>query len=42
MTVASKDMEPEVTCVNDNMRADGLGELKGGFMFKTWCNLSRK
>ncbi|KAI8927831.1 hypothetical protein BC831DRAFT_451228 [Entophlyctis helioformis] len=38
ISLANKDMEPEVECTNPSSgRADGFGELKGGFVVK--CSL---
>ncbi|RIA98694.1 hypothetical protein C1645_749004 [Glomus cerebriforme] len=38
ISLANKDMEPELTCVNpESNKADGYGELKGGFVIK--CSL---
>eukprot|EP00842_Homolaphlyctis_polyrhiza_P006243 jgi/Hompol1/661/HPOL_004256-RA len=38
MSLANKDMEPEIECINPaSGKADGFGELKGGFLIK--CSL---
>ncbi|KAH6574692.1 hypothetical protein BASA62_002345 [Batrachochytrium salamandrivorans] len=38
VSLANKDMEPEIECTNPSTgKADGYGELKGGFMVK--CSL---
>ncbi|ORY48124.1 hypothetical protein BCR33DRAFT_753297 [Rhizoclosmatium globosum] len=40
--LANKDMDPELDCVNpSNGKADGFGEVKGGFMFKCSLGLCR-
>ncbi|KAJ3237812.1 exosome non-catalytic core subunit rrp40 [Chytriomyces hyalinus] len=42
VSLANKDMEPELDCINPtNGKADGFGEVKGGFMFKCSLGLSR-
>ncbi|KAJ3328853.1 exosome non-catalytic core subunit rrp40 [Blyttiomyces sp. JEL0837] len=42
VSLANKDMEPEIECVNpSNGKADGFGEMKGGFMFKCSLGLAR-
>ncbi|KAJ3353919.1 spermidine resistance protein [Entophlyctis luteolus] len=43
VSLANKDMEPEVECINPTTnKADGYGEIKGGFMFKCSLGLSRR
>ncbi|RUP44492.1 LOW QUALITY PROTEIN: hypothetical protein BC936DRAFT_149384 [Jimgerdemannia flammicorona] len=43
LSLANKDMEPELECVNPATgKADGFGELKGGFVFKCSLGLSRR
>ncbi|KAI9352846.1 hypothetical protein BDR26DRAFT_832350 [Obelidium mucronatum] len=38
VSLANKDMDPELDCINPSTgKADGFGEVKGGFMFK--CSL---
>lgn len=38
VTVASKDMDPEIECYNNQtLKSEGLGELKGGFLIH--CSL---
>ncbi|KAL7748715.1 exosome non-catalytic core subunit rrp40 [Sorochytrium milnesiophthora] len=42
VSMASKDMDPELECVNASTgKADGYGELKGGNVFKTSLGLAR-
>ncbi|KAJ3295030.1 exosome non-catalytic core subunit rrp40 [Borealophlyctis nickersoniae] len=42
VTVANKDMEPELDCINPSTgKGDGYGELKGGFMIKVSLGLAR-
>ncbi|KAJ3216313.1 exosome non-catalytic core subunit rrp40 [Dinochytrium kinnereticum] len=42
VSLSNKDMEPEIECFNpSNGKADGFGELKGGFMFKGSLSLCR-
>ncbi|XP_065176006.1 exosome complex component RRP40-like [Sycon ciliatum] len=42
LIVASKDMEPEMTCVSVAGKANGMGVLEGGLMFQCSLGLSRK
>ncbi|SAM03289.1 hypothetical protein [Absidia glauca] len=43
VSMANPDMEPELECVNPTTsRADGFGELKGGFVFKCSLGLCRR
>ena len=42
LTVASKDMEPEMTCVTVGGKANGMGVLEGGLMFQCSLGLCRK
>ncbi|CAO3584382.1 unnamed protein product [Absidia cylindrospora] len=43
VSLANPDMEPEFKCVNPTTsRADGFGELKGGFVFKCSLGLCRR
>ncbi|KAL0882851.1 hypothetical protein ABMA27_016382 [Loxostege sticticalis] len=42
MLVASKDMEPELVCVDSNGKKGRLGVLNDGFVFKCSINLVRK
>ncbi len=36
--LANKDMDPELTCVSARNKAEGYGELNGGYLFK--CSIS--
>lgn len=38
----NKDMEPELVCIDSTGKANGLGVLKDGFMFKVNLDLARK
>ncbi|KNC82742.1 hypothetical protein SARC_04983 [Sphaeroforma arctica JP610] len=40
--VANKDMEPELSCVNGQEKADGMGILTGGFSFQTSLGLCHR
>lgn len=41
--MANKDMEAELECFNPTTgKADGYGELKAGFVFKTSLGLARR
>lgn len=42
MLVASKDMEPEIVCVDSHGKKGRLGVLEDGFIFKCSLNLIRK
>lgn len=42
MLVASKDMEPEIVCVDSHGKKGRLGVLEDGFVFKCSLNLIRK
>lgn len=42
MLVASKDMEPELVCVDSHGKKGRLGVLSDGFLFKCSLNLIRK
>ncbi|OWR43935.1 exosome complex component RRP40 [Danaus plexippus] len=42
MLVASKDMEPELVCVDSHGKKGRLGVLSDGFLFKCSLNLVRK
>ncbi|XP_026761836.2 exosome complex component RRP40 [Galleria mellonella] len=42
MLVASKDMEPEIVCVDSHGKKGRLGVLNEGFVFKCSLNLVRK
>ena len=38
----SKDIEPELVCIDANGKSSGLGVLKDGFMFKCNIELTRR
>jgi exosome complex component RRP40 len=42
VTVANKDMEPELACVSTQGKAEGFGPLIGGYMFKCDTKLVRE
>lgn len=43
VTLANKDMEPELQCVNPTTaKSDGYGELKGGLVIKCSLGLCRR
>lgn len=43
VSLANPDMEPELECVNPRTgRADGFGELVGGYVFKCSLGLARR
>ncbi|KAI1317260.1 exosome non-catalytic core subunit rrp40 [Mortierella claussenii] len=43
VSLANKDMEAELECMNPTTgKADGYGELKGGFLIKTSLGLARR
>lgn len=43
VSLANKDMEPELECINPTSgKAEGYGELKGGFMFKCSLGMARR
>lgn len=42
MLNASKDMEPELVCVDSDGKKNNMGVLDGGFIFKCSLNLIRK
>lgn len=43
VSLANPDMEPELECVNPQSgKADGFGELSGGFVFKCSLGLCRR
>lgn len=41
VTVANRDMDPELSCVNSRGKAAGFGGLVGGFMFRCSIGLAR-
>jgi len=42
LSIANKDMEPEITCLDEGSKSNGLGPLKGGYMFSGTVGLCRK
>jgi exosome complex component RRP40 len=42
VSIANLEMEPEIECMNEAGRADGFGELKGGFLVKVSLAFSRR
>lgn len=42
MSVANKDVEPEIACVSSAGKADGFGPLTDGYMFKCSTGLARQ
>jgi exosome complex component RRP40 len=43
VSLANPDMEPELECVNPKSgKADGFGELSGGYVFKCSLGLCRR
>lgn len=42
VTVASRDMEPEVACVSSHGKKEGFGPLVDGFMFQCHTGLARE
>ncbi|PRP86152.1 hypothetical protein PROFUN_03139 [Planoprotostelium fungivorum] len=42
VTLANKDMEPEVACVSTRNKSEGYGELNDGYMFKCGIGLAYK
>jgi len=41
VVIASRDMDPELSCLSMKGKADGFGKLEGGYMFKCSTGLSR-
>ncbi|PJF17738.1 putative exosome component 3 [Paramicrosporidium saccamoebae] len=41
VSVANKDMEPELVCFDSENRSEGFGEVAGGMMYACSCNLSQ-
>ena len=39
--VANKDMSPELVCYHANTKAEGFGELAGGYVFQCSMGLAR-
>ena len=42
LILANKDMEPELSCIDDGNDGNGLGPLNGGYIFNVSLGLSRK
>ncbi|XP_002163201.1 exosome complex component RRP40 [Hydra vulgaris] len=42
LIVANKDMEPEISCIDENNKSNNLGPLNDGYMFTVSLGLSRK
>lgn len=42
LTVANKDMEPEVTCLDESIKQGPLGQLQGGYLFNVSLGLCRQ
>ena len=42
LSVANKDMEAELVCIDPNGKANGMGPLKEGFYFTNSLGLTRK
>eukprot|EP00794_Sanderia_malayensis_P008250 gene8250-9132_t len=42
LSLANKDMEPELTCIDSSGKANGLGQLSGGFLIVVSIGLARK
>ncbi|EDO36096.1 predicted protein [Nematostella vectensis] len=42
LSIANKDMEPELDCTDGSGKSTGLGPLSGGFMFNCSLGLTRK
>jgi len=42
VSLASKDMEPELTCIDENQRSMNMGPLSEGYMFNCSLNLCRQ
>lgn len=42
VTVANKDIEPEIVCVSQKNKADGFGELKGGMLIQVSLGYARQ
>lgn len=41
VSVANKDLEPELVCLDGENRAEGFGEVKEGMLFRCSCDLAR-
>ena len=42
VSLANKDMEPEISCLAAGGKADGFGPIEGGYMFKVSIGLARE
>ena len=42
VSVANKDMEPEVVCLDAENRPEGFGEISDGMLFHCSCSLSKR
>lgn len=42
LSIANKDMEPELTCIDSGGKSNGLGQLNGGFMITVSLSLARR
>lgn len=42
LSLALKDMEPELTCLEEGQKANGLGALSGGYVFSASLGLARR
>lgn len=42
VSVASRDVEPEIVCTNAKGKAEGFGPLEGGYVFKCSTGLARE
>ena len=42
LSIANKDMEPELTCIDTGGKSNGLGQLSDGFMITVSLGLARK
>eukprot|EP01129_Flabellula_baltica_P009535 TRINITY_DN3909_c0_g1_i1.p1 TRINITY_DN3909_c0_g1~~TRINITY_DN3909_c0_g1_i1.p1 ORF type:complete len:173 (-),score=34.20 TRINITY_DN3909_c0_g1_i1:263-781(-) len=42
VSVAGRDMEPELQCMSKRGKSEGFGELVGGYMFKCSLGLARQ
>ena len=42
VSVANKDLEPELVCLDGENRPDGFGEIKDGMLWRCSCDLARR
>lgn len=42
VSIANKDMEPELVCLDAENRSEGFGEIKDGMMFTCPCYLTKR